>query len=138
MITLHLDSEEKEFQFLPWEFPLSDWDEKCPYLENVEKGLSRHPIVFVNLSGALFAVKQLPGDKAEEEYSTLRKMVELRLPVVSPLGYTRIFDQNNDHSLLITRYLNFSLPYRTLFLQASLERYRKHFDDRGMLDILFQ
>lgn len=114
---------------MPWESPITTWREKCPYLEDVEKGLSRHPIVFVNISGVLYAVKQLPVDKAEDEYLTLKKMVDLRLPVVLPLGYTRIFDQHNDHSLLITRYLNSSLPYRTLFLQASLERYRKHLLD---------
>jgi hypothetical protein len=85
--------------------------------------------VFVNYDGALFAIKELPGGVAKKEYELLSEMEILRLPVVSPVGYFDMINDGRRTSALITRYLDRSLPYRSLFMSTSLVRYRIHLLD---------
>jgi hypothetical protein len=59
------------FDDLPWEHPLSNWQGLCNRLEEVQRGLSRHTVVFVNYDGILFAIKELPGDTGRQ--SAMRK-----------------------------------------------------------------
>jgi hypothetical protein len=127
--TFHLRSEYPDFQDLPWDLPLDAWKEACPRLEEVQRGISRHSVVFVNYDQQLFALKELPGDLAEQEYHLLGEMEKLRLPSVIPAGYAKINNANRDSSVLITRYLDGSLPYRSLFMNSSLGRYREHLLD---------
>jgi hypothetical protein len=115
-----------DFEDLPWTLPLAEWIGNCSRIEEVPRGLSRHPVLFVNYSGALFALKELPGKTAEQEYDLLYKMEELRLPVVSPVGYVLLEPRRPDlghTSVLITRYLDYSLPYRTVFMRSGLEKH---------------
>lgn len=134
---LHLRPGNPDFQDLPWEHPLSEWQPLCPRLEEVQRGLSRHTVIFVNYDGRLFALKELPGDLAHQEFKLLREMEELRLPVVSPIGYAQIATPQLHASVLITRYLDRSLPYRSLFMRSSLTRYREHLLD-AMAGLLVQ
>ena len=53
-----------DFLDLPWDRSLSDWEGHCQRLEDAPHGLSRHPVVFVNYDGVLFALKELPIDVA--------------------------------------------------------------------------
>jgi len=48
-----------DFNNLPWEISLSDWPEHCPDLVEVARGLSRHPVEFVNIKGDIFAIKEM-------------------------------------------------------------------------------
>ena len=114
------------FQDLPWEYPLLDWEKYCTRLEELPRGLSRHPVVFVNFSGNLYAIKELPGGIAQLEYDVLEKMEELWLPAVTPVGYASIKYPERETSLVITQYLEHALPYRMLFMQSGLDRYRDH------------
>jgi hypothetical protein len=118
-----------DFLDLPWSKPLEEWAEFSLRIENLPRGLSRHSVVFVNYDGVLFALKELSPGMAEKEYHLLAAMEDFRLPVVTPVGYieTRIGDRK--HSVLITRYLESSLPYRSLFMSNSLVRYREHLLD---------
>ncbi len=113
-----------DFLDLPWEYSLTEWHHRCARLEKLPVGISRHPVVFANYDGILYALKELPGNLAEKEYNILRKMEELKLPVVEPAGYIKL-KREEDISVLITRYLDHSLPYYSLFMQRDLERYRK-------------
>jgi len=115
-----------DFQDLPWEMPLINWEKCCPRLEELPRGISRHPVVFVNYENNLYAIKELPVDKAQREYDVLCKMEELWLPSVTPVGYANILISDRGTSLLITQYLEQSLPYRMLFMQSSMNRYRDH------------
>ena len=137
MSEFHIDTEINEFQKLPWNSPLSEWESISTYVEDAPRGLSRHPIVFVNFSGTLFAIKELPISIVEAEYFFLKHMVELRLPVVMPMGYVKLDLTRGESGFLITRYLDSSLPYRSLFYQSGLERYRKHLLD-AMASLLVQ
>lgn len=117
------------FGDLPWEAPLSEWGELCERLEDVPRGVSRHVVVFVNYGGSLYALKELPEGMAEKEYELLRRMNELHLPVVQPVGHAQTLTRRGAASVLITRYLDSSLPYRSLFTSESLKLYRHHLLD---------
>jgi hypothetical protein len=118
-----------DFLDLPWDHLLSDWSEHCHRLEEVPRGVSRHPVVFVNYSGTLFAIKEMKPGVAEQEYNLLRKMEGLRLPVVTPVGHAITNTPEGQRSILITRFLDRSLPYRSLFMRSSLMRYSDHLLD---------
>ncbi len=115
-----------DFQDLPWESPMLGWENCCSRLVELPRGLSRHPVVFVNYGGNQYAIKELPAGVAKREYDVLRKMEDLWLPAVTPVGYASITTSERETSLVITEYLEQSLPYRMLFMQSSLDRYREH------------
>jgi len=115
-----------DFQDLPWEYPLLEWEKRCIRLEELPRGLSRHPVVFVNYTGNLYAIKELPVGIAQVEYDVLSQMEELWLPSVTPVGYAKVHTPDRETSLVITQYLEQALPYRMLFMQSSLNRYRDH------------
>jgi hypothetical protein len=128
------------FNDLPWNLPLQAWPGNCSRLEEAQRGLSRHPVVFVNYSGVLFALKELPFGLAPVEYKLLSQIEELRLPSVTPVGYIQLEPTGhkpNPTSVLITRYLEFSIPYRSLFIRSGLDRYRQHLLD-AMAGLLVQ
>lgn len=118
-----------DFLDLPWGLPLLEWEGNCPRLEEAPRGLSRHPVVFVNYDGVLYALKELPFGLAEREYELLNRIEELRLPSVSPVGHVLAQNPRGQVSVLITRFLDRSLPYRSLFMSSSLRRYRDHLLD---------
>ena len=105
---------------------MSSWQGSCNRLVEVQRGLSRHPVVFVNYDGEIYAIKELPKMIAKQEYDLLSAMENERLPCVSPVGYAQPIGDISNRSLLITRYLDQSLPYRSLFIYSSLGRYREH------------
>ena len=99
-----------DFLDLPWSDPLDTWDdERCV---NVAAGIHRHVVRFVDIDGVLYALKELPQRVAEREYRILRRMAEEKMPVVEAVGIVR---RRNLEDVIITRYLEYSLPYRALF-----------------------
>jgi hypothetical protein len=118
-----------DFLDLPWDLPLACWKGVCSRLEEVPRGISRHPVVFVNYEGLLYALKELPIGAAENEHSLLQRIEDLRVPSVIAVGHVHTSSQRDPTSVLITRYLDNSLPFRTLFMRESLERYRQHLLD---------
>lgn len=118
-----------DFQDLPWNFPLTEWMHHSEYLEELPRGLSRHPVNFVNYSGIIYAFKEMPPGMAETEYNLLVSMERLRLPVVTAVGFAATEISAGKRSVLITRFLDRSLPYRSLFMRESLMRYRDHLLD---------
>ncbi len=114
---------------LPWDQPLLNWPGHCSHVVDLPRGLSRHPVLFVNLNGTLLALKELPISVAEKEFHLLSQMVDLRLPVVTPVGYGNLQHAGEKPSVLITRYMEYSIPYRSLFMQVNMERYRDHLLD---------
>ena len=117
-----------DFLDLPWDTPLEDWrDER---VVEVARGAHRHVVRFVDYDGTLYALKELPPRIAEREYRMLRRMAEESLPVVEVVGTVRRGTGLED--VLITRYLDYSLPYRMLFARVS----READDVRGLSDRL--
>jgi len=118
-----------DFSDLPWDLPVSDWPKDNQRLEKVQQGISRHPVVFVNYEGILYAIKELPEDIARKEYELLAQMRELQLPCVFPIGYAQVRRGSGSASILFTRYLEASVPYRSLFISNAVERYQPHLLD---------
>jgi hypothetical protein len=104
---------------LPWDVPLEDWPDRV--LAALPRGISRHVVRFVKLSGRVIAVKEIGETVAYREYELLRALGRLAVPSVVPVGVIngRIgSDGERLESCLITEHLQFSLPYRALFSQS--------------------
>ncbi len=103
---------------LPWGLPLEEWP--AERLAALPRGISRHVVRFVRLSGAVMAIKEISDPIARREYELLRLLRRLDLPTVEPIGVMagrRDADGQPLEAALVTRHLHFSLPYRALFSQ---------------------
>jgi hypothetical protein len=100
------------FLDLPWDVPLEEWP--ADELVDVVRGIGRHVVRFANRGETLYALKELPRRLAEREYELLRSLEAESIPVVKAVGV--VVDRPADlDAVLITRWLDFSLPYRALF-----------------------
>jgi hypothetical protein len=132
-----LRTDSPDFSDLPWQVPLSEWQPVCMRVEQVQRGLSRHPVIFVNYSGVLYAIKELPPGLAKQEFDLLSYMEKARLPTVIPIGYTEMELPRGNSSFLFTQFLESSIPYRTLFMRSNLKRYHHSLLD-AMAGLLVQ
>jgi hypothetical protein len=108
-------AEQAAFLALPWSLPLEDWPEE--HFVEVERGISRHVVRFVELQGALYALKEVPPRIAAREYRLLGELERQGVPSVEAEGVVsdrRSADDEELEAVLITRYLEFSLPYRVI------------------------
>lgn len=117
------------FNELPWEIPLNEWSHKVVSVEEIQHGISRHPVVFLNYEGTLYVIKELPKGVARIEYDLLFQMHELGLPCVKPIGYASLKKSAGKSSILFTRYLEASVPFRSLFIGNAVDRYQAHLLD---------
>ena len=104
---------------LPWRVPLEEWPEDL--LAALPRGISRHVVRFVRLSGRVLAVKEIKEELARREYDMLRNLGRLHLPAVEPFAVVsgRVGrDGEPLDACLVTRHLQFSLPYRALYSQS--------------------
>lgn len=104
---------------LPWSLPLELWPEDT--IAALPKGLSRHVVRFVNLSGYVVAIKETSAELAKREYDMLRTLQRLDIPCVDPLAVITNRTSTTGEpleSVLVTRHLRFSLPYRALYSQS--------------------
>lgn len=118
-----------DFLDLPWNEPLRSWGNLCTRLEDAPRGVSRHPVQFVNYDGVLYALKETSVSAAEREYGVLHQVEELNQPAVIPVGHVQTETSQGKAGVLITRFLENSLPYRVLFMSSGLETYRQHLLD---------
>ena len=106
------------FLDLPWETPLEEWT--SPRIVNLIRGISRHVVRFVEYDGALYALKELPERPARREWTLLRRLEGQGLPVVEAVGHRDRREASDLDAILITRHLEYSLPYRALFAGAAI------------------
>lgn len=118
-----------DFSDLPWDRPLEEWGGICPRVAEVPRGLSRHQVEFVNYAGRLYALKQLPPAGASGEYQALQRLQSARMPSVEAVGHVQITNPIAPRSILITRYLEHSIPFRSLFMGSGLQKYRANLLD---------
>jgi hypothetical protein len=101
---------------LPWNTPLAEWPEDN--LVALPRGISRHVVRFVRVGNEIYALKEVMEHLALREYELLRDLARLDTPSVEAVG---VVTARVDHEggaldpILITRHLQFSLPYRSLF-----------------------
>ncbi|MDO8362980.1 MAG: DUF4032 domain-containing protein [Actinomycetota bacterium] len=94
----------------PLDEPLDDWS--LPGMHRVF-GLHRHVVRLLETADVTYVVKELPDDLAEREWRLLRALAEAGLPTAEVVGVVTGRDDQAD-GLLITRHLDYSLPYRSL------------------------
>lgn len=97
-----------DFLDLPWTRPLEEWDH--PRIVRMAHGISRHVVRFVRYGDRVYALKATGHGAADHEYRTLRQLRDDRLPVVDPVGIVS-GDGAGDDAVIVTRYLDYSLPY---------------------------
>jgi len=101
---------------LPWSTPLEEWP--ADHLVALPRGISRHVVRFVKLDGTVYAVKETSERSAEREYDLLRALERMDFPAVEAVAIVADRVSRDGEPLdpvLITRHLQFSLPYRALF-----------------------
>nr|WP_231121322.1 DUF4032 domain-containing protein [Motilibacter peucedani] len=104
---------------LPWSLPLEEWPESL--IVALPRGISRHTVRFVRIAGVVYAVKEVTQHYAEREYRLLRDLQRLDVPSVEPVAVVNgRTDPDGEEllSCLVTRHLQFSLPYRAVFSQT--------------------
>lgn len=104
---------------LPWHLPLEEWPDDV--VAALPRGLSRHVVRFVRLTGGVYAVKETNEPIARREYAMLRTLDRLDVPSVEPAAVVagRVTRDGEElQAALVTRHLPFSLPYRALFSQG--------------------
>jgi Domain of unknown function (DUF4032) len=101
---------------LPWATPLEDWP--ADLLVALPRGISRHVVRFVRVGNEVYALKEVLEHLALHEYRLLRDLTRMDIPSVEAMGVvTNRLDTDGDplDPILITKHLQFSLPYRALF-----------------------
>ncbi|MFE7980261.1 DUF4032 domain-containing protein [Streptomyces shenzhenensis] len=101
---------------LPWSLPLEEWPEDC--LVPLPRGISRHVVRYARAGTEIIAVKELAERPALREYELLRDLDRLGIPAVDPLAVlTGRTDAAGEplESVLVTRHLRGSMPYRSMF-----------------------
>lgn len=101
---------------LPWHIPLEEWP--ADHLVALPQGISRHIVRFVKLNGVVYAMKETRERIAEKEYDLLRALERIGFPAVEAVAIAtdrQTLDGEPLETVLVTRHLQFSLPYRALF-----------------------
>jgi hypothetical protein len=104
---------------LPWDQPLEQWPEES--LVALPRGISRHVVRFVRVRDRVYAVKEVGEHSARKEYRLLRQLERRDVPAVEPVAIVTGRPGPHGEPLepaLVTRHLQFSLPYRALFSQT--------------------
>jgi len=113
-----------DFLDLPWTLPMARWREATTRIVDVPRGIARHEVLFLQYNRTLYAAKELPPRVGEREYEALRWLEQHELPAVHAAGHARVRREGEETSLLFTRFLENSIPFRTLFESQKLEPYR--------------
>jgi tRNA A-37 threonylcarbamoyl transferase component Bud32 len=101
---------------LPWRLSLEEWGDDV--VVPLPRGISRHVVRIVRLGQDVYAVKQTREQWASREYRLLRDLRRLGLPAVEPVGVVSGREDERGEEIepaLVTRHLQYSLPYRSLF-----------------------
>ncbi|EFL28685.1 MULTISPECIES: DUF4032 domain-containing protein [Streptomyces] len=101
---------------LPWHTPLEKWPDE--HLVALPRGISRHVVRFAQAGGEVVAVKEVGEWAAVREYGLLRDLDRLAIPAVDALAI--VTGRTDGHGeplepVLVTRHLEGSLPYRSMF-----------------------
>ncbi|MFV0451583.1 MAG: DUF4032 domain-containing protein [Propioniciclava sp.] len=101
---------------LPWHRQLADWPTE--HLVALPRGISRHVVRFIGVGEDIYAAKEVLEASAVHEYRMLQDLIRLDTPAVEPVAVVtgRVGANGEDlDPILLTRHLQFSLPYRSLF-----------------------
>jgi tRNA A-37 threonylcarbamoyl transferase component Bud32 len=83
-------------------------------------GLHRHVVRLVESGDITYVVKELPDPLADREWRLLRELSDAGLPTAEVVGVVTEREGEMD-GMLITRYIDYSLPYRVLLSGRGLQ-----------------
>ena len=109
-------SEHPDIATLPFADRLEAWD--LPNMHGV-LGLHRHVVRLIELNGTSYVVKELPDDLVAREYRLLRELADAGLPTAEVVAAVTEKADRVD-GMLVTRHLDYSIPYRTLLAGRGL------------------
>jgi tRNA A-37 threonylcarbamoyl transferase component Bud32 len=121
-----------DFLDLPWTLPLAEWEHER--LIEMPMGIHRHVVRTVQYDDRIYHLKELPRRYAQREWRFLRHLKAEIVPVVDVVGVVTLRDSVDGERLeavLITEHLEYSVPYRLLFLRQEHHTLRE-----PMLDAL--
>jgi hypothetical protein len=108
-----------DFLDLPWDEPLAEWTDDR--LVEMPMGIHRHVVRTVAYGDRLYHLKELPRRYAEREWRFLRHLRTEGVPTVEVVGVVSLRDAHESgdrlDACLITEHLEYSVPYRLLFLR---------------------
>lgn len=102
---------------LPFLDRLEDWN-----LDRMHGvlGLHRHVVRLIELDNVSYVIKELPDPLVEREYHLLRSLADDGLPTAEVVAALTGKPDGAD-GMLITRHIDYSLPYRTLLAGRGLK-----------------
>jgi len=109
-------SEHPNIAELPFSERLDEWTN--PNMHGV-LGLHRHVVRLIELGGTSYVIKELPDELVQREYRLLRELAENGLPTAEVVAAVTGKPDGAD-GLLVTRHLDYSIPYRTLLAGRGL------------------
>ncbi|MFK7916779.1 MAG: DUF4032 domain-containing protein [Ilumatobacter sp.] len=109
-------SEHPHIADLPFLERLDDW--VLPDMHGV-LGLHRHVVRLIELDGTSYVIKELPDDLVTREYRLLRELADSGLPTAEVVAAVTGKPDHTD-GMLVTRHLDYSIPYRTLLAGRGL------------------
>ncbi|MEP7202456.1 MAG: DUF4032 domain-containing protein [Ilumatobacteraceae bacterium] len=118
---LHIAKPGEHVALVDWPFSerLDAWT--IPGLHEVA-GLHRHVVRLVETGDTTYVVKELPDDLAQREWRLLRELGIAGLPTAEVIGVVLERDTvEGSDGLLITRNIDYSLPYRVLLSGRGLQ-----------------
>ncbi len=71
---------------LPWHIPLEEWQEHGVTQLTIRRGEARHPVIFIEVEGWRYAIKETTPHMAIREVRNLREIEYRGIPVLSPVG----------------------------------------------------
>ncbi|NNE11785.1 MAG: DUF4032 domain-containing protein [Ilumatobacter sp.] len=101
---------------LPYRERLESWS--MPNVQDVI-GLHRHVVKLIEFEQVSYVVKELPDNLALREYRLLRELDEEGLPTAEVVA--AVTERPCGEGLIITRHLDYSLPYRSLLMGRGLK-----------------
>ena len=125
------NSDKHRLMNLPWRVSLEEWPEHGVIPLTIRRGESRHPVIFVELEGVRYAIKETTPHMAEREVKNLREIEDRGIPVLSAVGSVTVavppllLDENGpggrplytsgDRGYTITRLTPRVIPHSLLF-----------------------
>ena len=103
---------------MAWDIPLEEWS--SDNLTDYPRGISRHVVRFARSydKSQAYALKEIGAPKSRQEYEMLRALQKAGVPAVEGIGIIsgRVGSDGSPLAdIVVTRFLRYSLPYRTLF-----------------------
>lgn len=79
-------ADQRQLEKLPWQERLEEWPAHGVVPLMIRRGLSRHPVIFVERGGLRYAIKETAPFMAEREISCLREIERRGIPSLGPVG----------------------------------------------------